>query len=544
MNTFRILHLIFLLSIIHIVSIRASTCEAEKVIFINSQNDYHIEDISEKILSASPNTRIIINPGSYLLNNPIIIDKNNIHILGNSRENTFFYPKNPGDPVFVLKADNIVIRGVTIDAKVIGGEGRANFAVHINKGSEKSEISETRILGTGASSIIGPQADDITISGNLIINAGDDAIQIRGSDLKIINNIIIRYFDEAIDIAGGDSHVVIGNYVESGRIGIVLDESVNAFIRDNIVKDNIQQGVVVDTEKEGNIVGNVLINNGETGFKLYSPTFVANNKVFGNHDIGFRIFNMDRGTLENNLILDSNYGIKISNSTQSSIKNNKYCTKKTPFVNEVKASAKNSNDNDNNKTVCSEGSGLKKDMISNLIHKDTSDIIKRGKISASVRSKDNVDIVIEGKTNRDKQIAKDIAGFLKKNNPGFLSIEVNNESMKSLITDELFTILRGSGDLGIGLVRWPYLMFKSRSISLLPKWHLEVGGQGVALITQLMTKANVKLYMNNNGKLNFIDTLIFLKDYCFIRIQHYFKKPSPLALKKMNMKRVFYNYWT
>ena len=543
MNTFRILKLILLLAIIHIVSIRALTCEAEKVIFINSPEDYHIEDISEKILSASTNTRIIIAPGSYLLNNPIIIDKNDIHILGNSRENTFFYPKNPGDPVFVLKADNIVFRDITINAKVIGGNGHANFAVYIEKNTKKIEISKTRILETGASSIIGHQADDITISGNLIINAGDDAIQIRGSDLKIIDNIIIRYFDEAIDISGGKNHVVTGNYVESGRIGIVLDSSVNALVQNNTVKDNIQEGIVTDTEKEGSVIGNVLINNGANGFKLFSPTFVASNKIFGNHDIGLKIFDMDKGTLENNLILDSNYGIKLYNSTNSSIKNNKYCIRNIPFVNEkVNESAKNSKEN--NKIVCSEGSGFKKKyLISILIQKDTSDIIKRGKIIASVRSEDNVDIGIEGGTNKDKQIAEDIARFLKKNNPGFLSIEVNNETMKSLVTDKLFNILKGSGDLGIGLVRWPYLMFKARSTSLFPEWHLEVGGQSVALITNVTTGPNVKMYIKNNGKLNFIDTLMLLKDHCLSRLQHFFNKPSQSALKNMDIKRISDNYW-
>ena len=75
-------------------------------------------------------------------------------------------------------------------------------------------------------------------------------------------------------------------------------------------------------------------------------------------------------------------------------------------------------------------------------------------------------------------------------------------------------------------------MLKARSTSFFPEWHLEVGGQEVALITHLTTGPNVKMYIKNKGKLNFIDTLKFLKDYCFMRIQLFLKNHRSQHRKK------------
>lgn len=532
MNTSHRLKLLLIWSAIHFLLVQDFTCEAENLIFIDSPETGH-EDISDRILSVSPNTRIIIAPGSYLLDNPITIEKNNVHILGNSRRNTFFTPKNPGKPVFVIKADNIVVRKLTINARVLNGSGRASFAVYVETDSKNVEISETRIMDTGASSVIAPQTDGIKVSSNLIINAGDDAIRIRGSDVMIIDNIIIRYFDEAIDIAGGANHLVIGNYVESGRIGIVLDDSVNPLVFGNLVKDNLQQGIVVESEKNGSITGNILIDNGDIGIKLYSPSYVASNKVIGSHDVGLMIHDMDRGTLEKNVVIDSNRGIVFYNCRDSSITHNEYCTKEMAFVDEVaEAGAVIRSDN---KSVCAEKDRIKKDLAHVLAKEDRSGLIRSAKGALFTRATDNEHIEIEGNTNKNEEIAEKIARFLKKNNPGFLSIEVYDDSMTSEITEELFTTLKGSGDLGIGLVRWPYLMFKSASDSLFPEWHLEVSGQRVALISYVTSGANVKMYINSEDGFNFENVAEYVKHYVINRIQNFatrlrFRLPDLIAI--------------
>jgi parallel beta-helix repeat protein len=507
--------------------------EAKNEILIKASSSDYGKDINKAIHLASPKTRIIFGAGSYHLENPIVISKSGIHIIGRGRESTFFSPKNPGKPIFIFRADNIVIKGITVDAQIINGSGMATFAVQIEKGFKKFEISEMKISGSGASSIIAPQANNITINNNIITNAGDDAIQIRGSDLKIIDNIIIRYFDEGIDVAKGENIIVKRNYLESGRIGIVLDDCSNAFIGNNIVKEHLQQGIVMASKEEGNIIGNIVINSRQTGFNLFSPSSVDSNWVTGNHHVGLNIYNMNGGTIKNNTILDCKFGIKIYNSTKSLFIKNKYCIENKPLVNEMKKS--HANTIYDNISVCSETGVLSEAYFSKTLTEKRADLIKEVKKITLDRSNSNARINVDGSTNQDKQIANDIAKFLMNNNPGFLSIKVNSDTMTSGITDELYNILKGGGQLAIGVVRWPYLMFKWRSISWFPVWHLNIEGQEVALITYTNTGANVRIYFKKNGKLGLKNSLIFLKNYCSTWIEHFYKKLTK-KLKKLISK--------
>jgi parallel beta-helix repeat protein len=495
--------------------------EDGNVIFINNLKD--AQDLKGTILTAATNTQIVFDEGHYVLDNPIIVTKNGIEVIGKGRDKTYFYPKNAGRPVFIFRANDIVIKKVTIDAKVNNNFGRATFAIQIEEDYEKFNISKINILGTGASSILAPRANNVTIRDNMILNAGDDAIQIRGTELKIIDNIIIRYFDEGIDIAKGENFVVERNYLESGRIGVVLDHAVNASIRDNIVKDHLQQGIVLNSEENGIVSGNILKDNLDIGFQLFSPKFVAHNRIVGKHKIGFDINNMNNGIIEYNMILNRRSGIKIHNSIDNLIQKNIFCVEKKLLESEVLEYRANTIKNNMDK--CPESGSLNdEDLIAGSIEKNKADTIEEGRKIVSARSKDKINIKVDGKTNRDKKIAKEIVKFLTKNNPGFISIKVNHGSMTSMITDELFTILRGSGKLGIGLVRYPFLAFKRRSNSRFPVWSLYLDGEKVALISYMTSGANARIYFTKNGKLGLKNSFFYYKDYFFTLAKHIIKK--------------------
>jgi hypothetical protein len=240
---------------------------------------------------------------------------------------------------------------------------------------------------------------------------------------------------------------------------------------------------------------------------------VESNRVEGKHIVGFNLHKMSGGIIKKNVILDADFGIKIYNGEHNFIHHNKLCVEKESAINEVKAF--NANLIYDNENICAAARVSKEGTPGNNSDESMIDRIKKIRKLISMPTSNNVKLYIDGKTDRDKKIAKSIAEFLMNNNPGFLSVHVNNDSMTSVITDELYTILKGGNQLAFGIVRYPYMVFRSRSGSWFPIWHLKVGDNEVAMVTKADSGPKVKIYFKENGKLKFKDGIIFAASYFY-----------------------------
>ena len=113
-----------------------------------------ITDISSAASSAPAGAHIQINEGTYLVDNPIILRTKNIKLSGAGANKTIILAKNANQPVFLIEASGVSIEDVTINALVGNGPQRASYAIWIKEGSERCNISHTKILNTAATAII------------------------------------------------------------------------------------------------------------------------------------------------------------------------------------------------------------------------------------------------------------------------------------------------------------------------------------------------------------------------------------------------------
>ena len=479
-----------------------------------SQDSNDFTDITSAVNSAAPGTQIQITEGTYIVDNPIILDTRDVKLYGSGADKTIILAKNAHQPVFLLEADGISIEAVTINALIDKGPDRASFAVQIQEGNEHCKISQTKILNTAASAIIGHSASDCSLIGNIILNSGDDAVRLRGDRLTVVDNTIIRYFDEALDLAFGSDIVVSGNYVANGRIGIVVADCSNVFMSQNYVENQILEGIVTGTDPEATITANTVRNAGKIAYNLHSPQIVTYNQA-DTHKVGFRLTDMSKGIFSQNITRGSSDSFVFENTTNRTTlpKNNVEpdgdtrtiagISKDILFYGNCEQTSWDSGD-----TTCTahyQGDHLAKKNVGHTSTTDESIYI----FAPAVK--------LQGTTPGDKKRANKIAGLLKYYNPGFLSIQIDGAVMKSEITADFYETLKETDELGIGLVRAPFLSFSKGMRSFL--WYLSVDGKDVAVVSSIHDGPKVRVsLLNNNGELSFLNSVVLLKDKVLLKL--------------------------
>lgn len=472
-------------------------------------------DITSAVNSASPGAHIQLTEGTYIIDNPIILDTRDVKLYGSGADKTIILAKNANQPIFLLEANGITIEAVTINALIDDGPHRASFAIQIQEGYERCKISQTKILNTAASAIIGHSASGCSLVGNVILNSGDDAVRLRGDRLTVIDNTIIRYFDEALDLASGSDIVVTGNYVSDGRIGIVVDDCTNALVSQNYVENQILEGIVTGTDPKATIIANTVRNAGKISYNLHTPQIVTYNQADGTHKVGFRLTDMSIGIFSQNITRESNDGFVFKNSTNKATlpKNNIELNNDTRTIAGISKDIifydnceQTSLDSDD--TSCAphyQGTHPAQKTTGHTIASDQSIYIFAPPVK------------IQGAIPNDEKRANKVAALLKYYNPGFLSLQIDGALMKSEITADLYEAIKGTGELGIGLVRAPFLEFSRGKRSFL--WYLSVGEKDVVVVSSIHNgpKARISL-LNNNGELSLLNSAALLKDKILLKL--------------------------
>jgi Periplasmic copper-binding protein (NosD) len=458
----------------------------------------HYSDIGEAVRSSGPHTTIHVQEGRYVVDNPITLKDKGVTITGQSRERTIIRPKNAGNAIFKFDADHLRVENLTINAETIDRQGRGTFGVHIGNDRSFSAVLNTKILNTGASAIIGHSINDFRVDRNVIVNAGDDGIQLRGARLMVANNVILGYFDEAIDLGASISDIhVINNHVRSGRIGIAVNGQKNIFVRGNLVEDHIHGGFNITAQEGGAVVSlNTVRDSVETAYQLTSPELVDANRVEGNNAIGFTISNMHNRIIRQNVVMNAHVAMIIHTSTGNRIHSNTYFGISDKPVEFDKVS-RGTNHLEDHPVATDESRAIAADLPRNRKSHGLSEPKEtNGEMAKAVKrlldESEGIgpygfnspgEIDVKGQTERDMETSTALAQFLTRQNPGFLSIEVRGNVIRSEITEDLHLTLRGSGALGIGIVRLPVRTLRRVSGTIFPVWHLVRGTEEIAIVT-------------------------------------------------------------
>jgi hypothetical protein len=470
-------------------------------------------DMAAAVNAATEHTTIHLKEGVHVIDNPVVLARPGMRIKGQGRETTTVRPRNAGKPMFEFKADNVGVEHLSMDAELENGRARANFGVHIKEGYAHSRVLNTQISNTGASAIIGFEISDSKVVGNIILNSGDDGIQKRGDRLTISDNIIVDYFDEAIDVLGTDV-VVTNNYVKSGRIGIVVGGATNAVVACNTAEDHFHAGIFVESKWRGKISHNTVKDSVESAYVLNSLEVIDSNRATGNHRVGFEIKNVREGDIVRNAVVGARIGFDLVQSSGNLMHGNQYSGD-----GEAVKSDQDSPHSDLQKSLLS----VAGETISNadelcqtkgnserFFSDETAPRADKEKIIESLLGRSDQHVAksrarlgalhATGESERDKEVAAGLVSFLSRKNPGFVSIHVKGNVKTSQITEDLYTTLKGSGRLGIGLVRMPIKMLRGGSRAIFPVWHLMVGDKEVAIVTVRPSGIGAHILFTENGR--------------------------------------------
>ncbi len=197
--------------------------------------------------------------------------------------------------------NNCIIRNNKIGIVIF----RSNIPVKIsNNIMTKNEII----------SIYGEASSDFQITGNII--EGNGGIEIEGDDITIADNSITKC-EAAIEIRSSsrDRATINNNTISNNRDGVILNRTGKAIISGNIIKGNVDRGIIAQDFDFDEILikGNDITQNGKektlnggAGIQISDSgtvdtvdtvvAFVNNNNIFDN--AGFSISNLtESGTI-------------------------------------------------------------------------------------------------------------------------------------------------------------------------------------------------------------------------------------------------------
>jgi parallel beta-helix repeat protein len=211
------------------------------------------------------------------------------------------------------------IRWVVVLSLVIASIGSVAWAKEINVPADFKTIGEA-LAGASAGDVIkvaeGTYTENLTISVSVTLEgAGADQTIIDGTPgqgqqqptlfIRGVNNVTIRGFT-----------------IQNGRRGISTERATGIIIENNIIKNNLRQGVLLNIKSEGKILNNQIIENvpdadgalGRGVNLVDSQAVISGNNISKNAQIGVAVF-FSKVEITNNQINENGlWGILLSHN--------------------------------------------------------------------------------------------------------------------------------------------------------------------------------------------------------------------------------------
>jgi nitrous oxidase accessory protein NosD len=438
-----------------IVLVLASASTPKTVVVENS------DELDMVLMRLQPGMTIEVAEGLYELDNPISLDKSRLTIVGVGADKVRVIPKNAGEPVFAIDADGTTLSGLEIDGRLADDGDFAAFGIFISPGVSDCRITNNVIRHIQATAIVGYDVSQCTVDGNVISDIAADGVRLTGSDIVVTNNFIHTIFDEPLDLAG-EKVVVRDNRIASGRIGIALGSSGRSVVRDNVVAEQYEEGIVFGIHSDDEIAGNVVINAGIRSYKVLgsSDEVVAvssdNIACVGGH-LDPRLESQDPvpGGVNEGLIDCAHIEAKISPEVQIFVNRERPWT--YSFV------------------------GANHELtLGNAADSD------------------------------DRNIELVIAEHLKHINTGVLSVHVDGTTAQSDITSSLARTLINWSEMAVGPVRWPFLRARANKID---RWVLRESGQDRLWVTRRPDGSKVRITVLTDEKPTLAGRWVLLRDH-------------------------------
>lgn len=146
---------------------------------------------------------------------------------------------------------------------------------------------------------------------------------------KILKNSIIENSKAGLAIKGDKNFAVVEQNQQIGYnnfSGIHISELASPKIMNNVIFENMHQGILVVSGSQALIKGNEIRENIRAniafGGKLSENTRIVENKIIGSRNEGIFVIESEGGLIEKNDIIENNDGIILMNSKETQINEN------------------------------------------------------------------------------------------------------------------------------------------------------------------------------------------------------------------------------
>jgi parallel beta-helix repeat protein len=219
--------------------------------------------IQDAITAAFPGDEIFVYNGVY--NEIVTVDKT-LTLTGENRDLTII-DGGGLDNVVTITANWVNMTGFT----VTGGDNGWSDGGLILSNVQNCHVADNNVSDNGRDGIRVINTQNSTVENNYISGNVDEGIHIQNSfENNIINNTIMNHHGsgfggtaDGILVYLSSNNIVASNYLFDNDIGInVIDGSNTNIITDNIVTQNTQYGIAIDSSIGNNLTSNSLTNNG------------------------------------------------------------------------------------------------------------------------------------------------------------------------------------------------------------------------------------------------------------------------------------------
>ncbi|MBI1241858.1 DUF1565 domain-containing protein [Umezakia ovalisporum] len=233
-----------------------------------------LQTITQALRLASPNTVIILSPGTYSAETGEIFPlhlKPGVAIQGDITNKgqrikiqgggEFLSRSFGGQNVTIIGADKAELRGVTVTNSRPRGYG-----LWIERGNPV--ITHNTFIGSTQDGISLNGNSAPMISQNYFHLNGANGITIGGNSQPQVRENIFNQTGFGINIIQNAAPVVVGNQIQNNRCGIVVQANARPTLRNNLIQGNKQDGLVVIAQSMPNLGtiaepgGNEFRNNG------------------------------------------------------------------------------------------------------------------------------------------------------------------------------------------------------------------------------------------------------------------------------------------
>lgn len=205
---------------------------------------------------------VVLLDGLYHLNSAILINKDNVTLIGNGANTKIIRAFN--DDEYADKQGMVVITNSFCTIK--------NLYFDCVKGSYTSNTA------------IGIYGDNCIIADNTIVNSSCDGIYVEGNYHTIDNNIITGCNGNGLYLYSGNKYTVTNNKITGSTVyGMYLYNVKDSAISNNVCTENTDCGIKVYWCDRCTFTGNVLNNNNQCGLYL---TRGEGNVISGNTFVG------------------------------------------------------------------------------------------------------------------------------------------------------------------------------------------------------------------------------------------------------------------